>query len=219
MKKLMIVFLFLAMAVGSLPLAADSTSYQALPKLAEWMSGSFSSAEQAAADTAFMDLRAQAMPIWQQLSSAMYIYTEMSRADRLELPYRQRIFRLTQVDDSTIVAESFELKQRAKAIGAWKKIANDQPNPGLEYLNQLTPADLKPREGCAIYLHRVGDSAFVGATKACECVTKLRGASYVTTELRFTKDYMYSWDRGYDSTGTQVWGETQGGYLFKKIRQ
>ncbi|MBK7140546.1 MAG: chromophore lyase CpcT/CpeT [bacterium] len=200
--------------------AADTIQpYQALPRLADMMTGSFSSAEQAAADTAFLDIRVQMMPIWKHLSSAIYIYIEQARADQLDLPYRQRVYRLTQLDDTTLTSQVFELKDRVKAIGAWRKFADSKVNTGLQYLNSLTPDDLQAREGCTIYLHPEGDSAFVGSTRAQECTSNLRGASYATSEVRIAMDYMYSWDRGFDSTGTQVWGATKGGYWFKKVRE
>lgn len=182
------------------------------------MSGSFSSADQAAADTAFLDIRVQMVPIWPQLSSAIYIYVEQARADQLDLPYRQRIYRLTQIDDTTLSSQVFELKDRTKAIGAWRKFADGKVNTGLQYLNSLTPDELQARDGCTIYLHPEGDSAFVGSTQAQNCISNLRGASYATSEVRMTKDYMYIWDRGFDSTGTQVWGATKGGYMFRKVR-
>jgi hypothetical protein len=218
--KLSLALLVLTIAVAVVTsFAADSTSYQALPLLADWMSGSFSSADQAASDTAFLDIRVQMMPIWRQLSSAMYMYVEQARADQLDLPYRQRVYRLTQIDDSTLSSQVFELKDRTKAIGAWRKFADGKVNPGLQYLNSLTPEDLQARDGCTIYLRIEGDSAFVGSTREQECKSNLRGASYATSEVRLTKDYMYTWDRGFDSTGTQVWGATKGGYMFKKVRE
>jgi hypothetical protein len=212
----MCVFLLAGLAIAS---DEPKQPYQALPRLAEMMSGSFSSAEQAAADTSFQDVRVQMMPVWQHLSSAFYIYAEHAGADRLNLPFRQRVYRLTQLDDSTISCETLEFKVRAKVIGAWKKFSDGRPNPGLDELNSLTPSDLVKREGCTLLLHPEGDSAFVGSTNERDCVTKLRGASYMTTEFRMTKEYMYNWDRGFDSTGTQVWGMTKGGYTFKKVRE
>lgn len=218
MKTTLILVGILAATFLSVSLAADSTSFQALPRLADWMTGSFSSADQAAADTAFLDIRVQMVPIWPQLSSAIYIYVEQARADQLDLPYRQRVYRLTQINDSTLSSQVFELKDRTKAIGAWRKFADGKVNTGLQYLNSLTPDELQARDGCTIYLHPEGDSAFVGSTQAQNCISNLRGASYATSEVRLTKDYMYTWDRGFDSTGTQVWGATKGGYMFRKVR-
>ncbi len=41
-----------------------------------------------------------------------------------------------------------------------------------------------------------------------------QGASYATSEVTLDEVALESWDRGYDDTDTQVWGATQGPYVF-----
>jgi len=49
------------------------------------------------------------------------------------------------------------------------------------------------------------------------CESTLRGAAYATSEVRLTLARMESWDRGFDRPGTQVWGATEGPYIFERV--
>ena len=57
---------------------------------------------------------------------------------------------------------------------------------------------------------------FVGSTEGLACNSDLKGAIYATSIVIVSKDQLYSWDRGYDISGKQVWGSEKGGYIFKK---
>ena len=46
------------------------------------------------------------------------------------------------------------------------------------------------------------------------CASDLRGAAYATSEVTITPQFVLSWDRGFDNTGKQVWGATEGPYVF-----
>ena len=63
-----------------------------------------------------------------------------------------------------------------------------------------------------------GDSLFIGGTDEKNCASKLRGASYATSEVKISDSYLYSWDRGFDKEGKQVWGAQKGGYYFKRVK-
>jgi hypothetical protein len=180
-----------------------------LERLLSWMNGSFSSRPQSLEDSAFLDIRLEMTPIWTSDGGGYWLYVEQAAADNLGRPYRQRIYNLTQLDDSTFASAGYELPDPERFIGQWR-------NP--DAFAVLTPDSLIKNEGCTIFLHPEGDSAFVGGTLDEDCRSDLRGAAYATSKVRITDNYLYSWDRGFDSTGSQVWGAEKGGYRFEKMR-
>jgi len=181
-----------------------------LNRLVSWMTGSFSSQEQAAADSAFFDIRLQMAPIWTDRTDGCWLYVEQATATHLDQPYRQRVYRVTQLDDTTFQSSVFTLTEPLRYAGAWAK-----PSP----LADLTADSLEERTGCAIVLHPEGDSAFAGATVGRGCASDLRGATYATSEVRITARQLTSWDRGWDSDNKQVWGAESGGYVFIKLTE
>jgi len=200
-----IVILILSMAIS----AGEKKGYpNDLTRLIDYMTGSFSSAEQAEADSAYYDIRLQMFPVWLERSEARWFYIEQARSDYPDQPYRQRVYRVSQIDDSTFQSSVFELPDSHRFIGAWRR---EIP------LGNLTPDSLIAREGCDIILVKQGN-VFVGGTQDNNCPGSLRGAAYATSEVTIKRDAMISWDRGFDTEGNQVWGSEKGGYIFKKIR-
>ncbi len=183
----------------------SSGDYQ---RLLSWMSGSFSSLEQSQADSGYYDIRLHMVPIWPERSDAFWLYVEQAVVDYMDQPYRQRVYRLTQLDDSTFESAVFTFEKPLRFAGAWRK---KMP------LAKLTPDSLTERTGCAIILKTRGDTAFVGRTVENKCESSLRGASYTTSEVKINADELYSWDRGFDSEDKQVRGAERGAYIFKKI--
>ena len=58
--------------------------------------------------------------------------------------------------------------------------------------------------------------AFYSTLKSCPSI--LYGANYTTSEVEIFNDKIISWDRGFDINNNQVWGATNGGYIFNKIK-
>ena len=176
--------------------------------LRDYLSGSFSSKDQAAGDSAFLDIRLEMVPIWKDRTDGYWLYVEQAAAENLAKPYRQRVYQLTRQDDSTFVSVVYTLPDPQRFAGAWK-----ESSP----LETLTPDSLVERAGCAILLTKYGSNMFVGSTAGLGCDSDLRGATYATSIVIVSPDQLYSWDRGYDINGNQVWGAAKGGYVFKKV--
>ena len=187
------------------PSAPDMT----LGRLQEWLIGSFSSEEQAKADTSFFDVRIHCVPVWRERSDAHWLYVEQAVATALDHPYRQRVYRLSQIDDTTFRSENFRLPDPLRFVGEWEK---EIP------LVRLRPDMLEKCTGCDVYLYPEGDSAYVGGTVGDSCFSDLRGGSRVSSEARVTADGMINWDRGYDDEERQVWGSEKGPYVFKRVK-
>ncbi len=173
--------------------------------LTKWMIGSFSSAAQAAVDSAYYDIRLEMAPIWTDRDDAAWLYVEQAVAGMTDRPYRQRVYKVTATGDGVFESAVFTLPDPEKQVGAWRD---------SEPLKHLSPEDLEIREGCTVFLEHDDGGRFVGGTDDRACVSGLRGASYATSEVIVTPDRIESWDRGFDDEGLQVWGAEKGAYVF-----
>ncbi|MBE0568027.1 MAG: chromophore lyase CpcT/CpeT [Krumholzibacteria bacterium] len=182
--------------------AADDTDFVTL---VAWMSGAFSSAAQAEADSAFQDIRLRMKPIWTSRDDGAWFYVEQAVAWAQDKPYRQRVYRVRDLGGGRFASETYTLPDDAAAAGAWRL---DQP------LQEIGPDDLAAREGCVVYLERRADGVFAGGTRGRECTSSLRGATWASTEIEIGPGGMTSWDRGWNDAGGQVWGSEHGGYVF-----
>lgn len=178
-----------------------------LDTLTAWMSGSFSSSAQAAADTNYFDIRLRMAPIWTDRQDGRWLYVEQAAAGALDRPYRQRVYRVTAGADGVFRSEVYALPGPKRFAGAWRQ---RQP------LRTLTPDSLLVREGCAVILRRVAGDRFAGGTDGRSCGSDLRGAAYATSEVVIGPETIESWDRGFAADQSQVWGATAGGYVFRR---
>lgn len=205
MTNRFLVLLFAAIV----PAAATANARDdGLERLASLLTGSFSSAEQAAADKNYRHVVLHAVRIWPERADGPWLYVEQALADAPEQPYRQRVYQLARRPDDSFASRVFTLADPVAATGAWR-----HPAP----LAALSPAALTPREGCTVFLHAMPDGSFVGRTEGNGCASELRGAAYATSEVTLTSTEMLSWDRGFSSAGKQVWGAPTGGYRFKRV--
>ena len=179
-----------------------------LERLLSYMTGSFSSQEQAEADTNFFDMRLHMVQIWPRRMDGKWLYVEQAKVSSLDRPYRQRVYRLTQVNDSTFQSTVYSINNPLHVVGEWMK---EKP------MEHMTPFSLSKKEGCSIILKKRGDETFSGSTVDKKCVNHLRGASYATSEVTITGTELISLDRGFNENDELVWGSEKGGYIFKKI--
>lgn len=179
---------------------------RALEALAMTMEGSYSSAEQAKSDTSYFNIELEMVRIWAKRRDGAWFYVEQAAAESKDKPYRQRVYRLTEMNDSTFRSEIYTIRSGERFFGAYKD---------LMLLAQLSPDSIDVMEGCAITLQRY-KSIYSGSTTGRDCPNARSGAAYATSEVTIRSDRMISWDRGYDMAGKQVWGATKGGYVFLK---
>lgn len=204
----------LALATGSCA-TAPSAPTRSLPlgdpglrQLVTYMSGSFSSQEQAARDAEFRDIRLHMVRIWRDRSDACWLYVEQAAASTLDRPYRQRVYRVTKLAADLYESRVYELPEPSRLAGAWQ-----QP----DRLAGIVEAELEDRQGCAILLRAQPDGTFAGSTLGRLCASSHRGSTYATSEVTVSRERLVSWDRGWDAAGKQVWGAETGGYVFSKL--
>ena len=179
-------------------------------QLANMMEGNYNSAQQAAADKEYFDIRLHIIRIWPERpeSGGIYLYVEQATASAQQRPYRQRVYHVrARQEDGKIESVVYELENPLRFTGQWKV---DKP------LATLTPDSLLVRQGCGVIMRKSGKNEFRGATVGQECLSSLRGAKYAQTDVTITPKQLISWDRGFDEKGGQVWGAKFGGYVFRK---
>lgn len=179
-----------------------------LSLLVSYMQGSFSSEEQSQKDTTYFNIILNMKRMWHQRTDDIWIYVEQAVASSSDKPYRQRVYRLTQLSDGSIESAVFTFPEPLQYAGEWK---NENP------LDDVNPSTLTQRTGCSVFLVKNDDGSFTGSTKAKDCESELRNGKYATSEVTIKKDGMISWDRGFNDSGEQVWGAVKGGYIFKKL--
>lgn len=178
-----------------------------LKKLATMMQGSFSSEEQSKDDSTYFDIRLKIVPIWEQRTDGIWMYVEQAVAKMQDKPYRQRVYKLTELGDGKFESAVYTLKSPLRFAGK------------VELVNQLSPDSLTLKEGCSVILKKESKKKFVGGTDGSKCPSDLKNASYASSEVFITPKMMVSWDRGFDKQGKQVWGAQKGGYKFVKKRK
>ena len=198
---------FTVIAVFTVIATIAPTHAADIDRLVGYMCGSFSSAEQAMADPDFYDLRLVITPIWKDRTDGHWLYVEQASASRMNEPYRQRVYHITKVDDTTFRSDVFDIEARERFVGAWSS---------PDFMGKLTPDSLVERDGCEIILYKVNDTLFEGGTEGSDCLTNYRDAVYRTSDLSVTPSMLYRWDRGYNADGQQLWGVVKGGYEFKR---
>ncbi|MEO0733547.1 MAG: chromophore lyase CpcT/CpeT [Bacteroidota bacterium] len=197
---------FLVLSLGLGCSSVPSTAPAVAPELAALktaMSGSFDSSAQASADDSYYNIVLHMQPIWTE-RPGHYLYVEQAVASAADAPYRQRVYRLEQ-KGKRLISHVYELPDPERFVGAHLDPAR---------LDVIGPDDLVEREGCAVYLKKDKGGIYRGSTKKKNCKSSLRGASYATSRVSIAGGWVQSWDRGFDEAGEQVWGATEGGYMF-----
>ncbi len=174
--------------------------------LSNYMIGSFNSAEQAAADTNYFDIRLDMHRIWKQKTDGVWLYVEQAINREDATPYRQRVYHVEQLKDNLFRSTIYKLDSAELYTGL-------HHNQKLEAL--LTDENISLLKGCALELEFDG-KGFIGATRKGACLNNWGKAAYATSEVEIFEDYMVSWDRGWNEKDEYVWGAEKAGYIFKK---
>lgn len=177
-------------------------------ELLKLMAGSYDSGAQAEADSNYYNISLHMYPIWQNDTKAKWLYVEQAIYTAQDKPYRQRVYKLTK-EGGLYKSYVYTLKEESKFVGAWKT---------PELFNLIDQDALELRSGCEVVLKRVGKNHYKGETGEKSCESTLRGAAYATSIVELRDDEVLSWDQGWDWQGNQVWGATEGAYVFKKTR-
>ncbi len=177
-------------------------------ELLKFMTGSFSSEQQSISDTNYYHISLHMASIWPN-SEKSYFYVEQALGTMQERPYRQRIYLVEDLGDGKFSSAVYAMEADSIYIGKWKT---------PDFFDQFDESILVERNGCAVFLEKREDGIYAGSTRERECESKLRGASYATSIVEIGPEAISSWDQGFDSLGQQVWGATEGPYIFDRIK-
>jgi hypothetical protein len=182
---------------GTSPIAAEEAF--------RLLTGTFDSADQADMSPTYFAIQLTTCPVDAPELGERVLYIEQAVLETVTQPYRQRFYVVSPGADPTTQAVSavYELQDPDAFIGAC-----DGPK------RTVTAAEAIARPGCDVLLTRASALSFAGGTSGKACESTLQGASYATSEVTLDEVALESWDRGYDDMDTQVWGATQGPYVF-----
>jgi hypothetical protein len=210
MKRLVIAAA-LAACVSLGPAAAQPA--ESLPEqYAETIIGSFTSYAQAQADPRYEVVEARVVRIWPERTDGVWLYQEqavLGPADAVDVqarerPYFQRIVRLEAVGPTLVRATTHQMTAPETVVGAWRDPSEIMPD-------QLGAAT------CAGVAERVGDGFWRSSMP--DCPNRYRGAVRASSDSMRLRDRYVNWDRGWSEAGQQVWGPTDGGYIFERMER
>jgi len=179
-----------------------------LERLVGYMIGSFNSGEQASKDSTYYNISLKMYPIWPQ-HEGKWLYVEQALYSDQMKPYRQRIYKVENAGNGVFKSHVYLIPNDEDYIGAWATPTK---------FDAITPKDIDLKNGCEVVLkHDVAKEMYVGKTGHQTCESSLRGARYATSEVAIYPDKVISWDQGFNERNEQVWGATEGGYIFNKV--
>lgn len=164
----------------------------ALGQVSKYLEGSFSTEWQASTIAGVQDKRTHAARIWRSRTNGIWMYVETVYAEWPKRPYYQRILHL-QSRGAMVVVEQFVLEKGADTVEAWR-------HP--ETLPEITPV---PLVGCDLYITRVDETTFKGATRPGSCKEDSAGADFVTKSVDISPTRIVNNRKGYYSNGTLKW--------------
>lgn len=204
-RRLLPALLLLLVSCGSCAIrpAVSPSAQGRLEAFRKALSGTFDTADQSGADPEYYHIVLHTVPIWTD-SSGVFLYSEEALAATPRQPFRQRIYEL-EVAGAQLVRRAYLLPDPARFAGAYRQPAR---------FAALCRADLRENAGCAVYYKQDRQGIYRGHTRKKSCPSELKGASYATSRQSVGNSFIQIWDRGFDKNDAQVWGATQGGYLF-----
>ncbi|ACI98479.1 chromophore lyase CpcT/CpeT [Rhodospirillum centenum] len=177
--------------------------------LAALLTGSFSTAQQAAADPRVPPLRRQVTPIWPRRHDGPWLYVEEAPEDDRDRPIRQAIMQIRFAPErGGVELRSYRLPDPAAAVGAWRDPAR---------LKALMPEQLDRIAGCEVVLYRRGEWTFSGNTVGTDCADPDGRAAYRLIQMSVQSAFTRIWERGFTGAGEAVQETAAGGLRFDKV--
>jgi len=118
MKRVILLFTVLVFACKNDKNIGENTNAFADKELTELfglMQGSFNSEAQATRDTTYFNISLHMYPIWKDKGN--YLYVEQALNSRQNKPYRQRIYEVKRLSDSTIGSYIYTIKDDSLWVG------------------------------------------------------------------------------------------------------
>jgi hypothetical protein len=205
MKKILSIVLCTMLLVNC-AMKKGTQSQRSLEQFANTLIGNYSSKAQSIQDTSYFHISLVMTRVWPERTDGIWLYVEQAMASNLAKPYRQRVYKLSQISSNAFRSDIYMIKDALSFAG----LRDD----GTKRSN-LTFEKIDLKDGCEVILTKKGNM-YSGGTIADHCPSDLKGAKYATTKIKLKKGELISWDQGFNANGEQVWGATKGGYIFVK---
>jgi hypothetical protein len=174
----------------------------------KWMVGSFANDQQVRESESCPGMVLQQRAIWESDTTGLWIYSETIETGKPVRPEDQVIYRIKDDMSGGVLIETYRLPGNpSRFAGAWRE---------PESFDRFAPFELTLRGNCDLHLKRRSDGSIGGGTEGTDCGSTQDGASYQTEELTLGSMELSQWRRGFDASGTQVWGETSGPFSFER---
>lgn len=152
---------------------------------------------------------------------AIFLYQEQALVQRLNQPYRQRFLRIAPSHKPSHSGRQISLQGNPQSIESLS-FKPEQPATWVNFCEKseaerVVQSDAIGKPICSVFLKRSGKD-YVGRTPVDGCPANVRGAVRITNRIVLHSTGMDTWDRGFDSTGKQVWGAKTESYRFRRIQ-
>ena len=177
-------------------------------RLHAWLIGDYDSAAQADEDRSYYAISLRMCPVDFPSLGERVLYVEQASMDSLDDPYRQRFYVVEDLDDGSAISHVYEPVR----VGEVSTLVGLCDDPTRLDVSGMT---VEERAGCGVVMSWDGER-LVGGTEGTGCSSSLGGADYATAVVTISADEMTSWDQGWNADGEQVWGATDGAYIFDR---
>jgi hypothetical protein len=191
-----------------------------LTALAQYLAGEFDNREQAIENPAwFVHLRLWQVPIPVFTEDSLTIFAEQANILKVDQPYRQRIMRLYETNNSEapLQVQYYMPKDPGALAGAGSK-------PSL--LTHITKEQLELLPGCILNVSvrelATNHYLFLATPPPQACCTFIYEGNTIQVSLGFevTQEELNTYDKGIDpTTGKATWGAILGLYRYTKRKQ
>lgn len=133
------------------------------------------------------------------------LYGEQAYNYKLDKPYRQFVIEPV-IEGNRVAILNFEIEDKEQFVGG-------------KNLDKLRNYMLSYKNGCTLYLNKIGDT-FEGEVEGDKCLVEWGGqTTFLKTRIRLTPTHYYVLDRGYDinQPTKQIWGTKNG--MFEFVRK
>ncbi len=183
-----------------------------LSTLAQYLAGEFDNREQAIENPVwFVHLCLWHRPVNLFTDDSFTIFAEQANILKLDQPYRQRLLRLSSLND-TIVVQYYMFKNSLSVKGAGQT---------PELLNQVSEADVERLPGCTLQVITQTNQFIATPPPDARCCFSVEGSTIrVSLGFEASVDRFLSYDKGLDpETEQPIWGALMGAYEFTKRQQ
>ncbi len=193
----------LVLAVLLFPLLADAQKFTNadVQQLKQYSTGNFSNAKQSMDGSGLMQASLHGQQIWKKRKDGAWIFVQLH-----DTTDRYSIWHYYIQDDTTLVLQFFDFKEKEKAIQVAKDI-NTQ--------SKLNIYHLITRRGCEVYLKK-DKLLYTGSSAGKECFSENKGIEYYSYKVSVARNAINWWEAAYGKEDRQLFATPGTGYNFTR---